>query len=159
MFDDSLNHEAHAFMAVRALRAVPAIDAFADPVARAWCRSFGVAGSATAVDRLRGLLGDRAVELIGAGVLIDDLAERLDTDAEVLIRRWFARVLGRPVPDTTQALAIVRLAYLEANQDGRWSAAFLDDDAPIIELAADLDAAMIEPTPVVRHRAMPRQSL
>ena len=159
MFDDTITHEAHAFMSARALRAVPAIDAIADPIARAWCRSFGVAGHAAAVERLRSLLGDRAVDLLSSGAIVDDLQARLDSEAEAIIFDWFGQVVGAPLPRTTQGRAILRLAFLEANGDARWSDAFLADDVAIMELAADLDASMIVPTPVATPRAMPRQSL
>lgn len=158
MFDDGVLIEAHALMASRALKSVPAIDAVADPVARLWCRSFG-ADHRDALERLKGLLTDTAIDVIASGGTLDDLQDRLDAESERVIRLWFARVLGRAVGTSTQALALVRLAFLEANQDGRWSSRFLQDDAPIAELAADLDAVMIEPTPVPRPRTMARQVL
>jgi hypothetical protein len=159
MFDDTLTHEAHAFMSSRALRAVPAIDAIADPVARAWCRSYGVHDTPAAVERLRTLLGDRAVDLLSSGAVIDDLQERLDLEAEAIIFRWFERILGSGMARSTQALAILRLSFLESNSDRRWSAMFLDETIPVAELAADLEAFMIMPTPAINPRAMPRQSL
>lgn len=158
MFDDRLLIEAHALMAARALKSVPAIDAVADPVARLWCRSFGVADDG-AVLRLKGLLAETAIDVISSGGTLDELQDRLDLASETLIRDWFARVLGRPVGASTQALSIVRLAFLDANQDGRWSACFLDNDAPLAELAADLDAVMIEPTPMARPLRMVRQEI
>jgi len=158
MFDDGVLIEAHALMASRALKSVPAIDAVADPVARLWCRSFG-ADARDAIERLKGLLTDTAIDVIASGGTLDDLQDRLDAESERVIRTWFARVLGSPVGATTQALAIVRLAFLEANQDGRWSTDFLKDDAPLAELASDLDSVMIEPTPTLRPRSMARQVL
>jgi hypothetical protein len=156
MFDDGLLSEAHALMTVRALKSVPAIDAVADPVARLWCRSFG-AQEPGAVARLKALLADAAIDVISNGGSLDELQERLDAEAETVIRIWFARVLGRPVDVAHQALAIVRLAFLDANHDGRWSRWFLAEDAPLAELAAELDSSMIEPTPMIRPRQMVRQ--
>jgi hypothetical protein len=158
MFDDGLLSEAHAFMTVRALKSVPAIDAVADPVARLWCRSFG-AQDDEAVARLKGLLADTAIDVISRGGSLDELQDRLDAESESIIRAWFARVLGRPVDGAHQALAIVRLAFLDINHDGRWSRWFLADDAPLAELASELDGCMIEPTPAVRPRQMVRQEL
>lgn len=145
-------------MASRALKGVPAIDAVADPVSRLWCRSFGVS-EPHAVERLKGQLADTAIDVISAGGSLDELQNKLDVAAESAIRAWFGRVLGRSIGETTQALAIVRLAFLDANQDGRWAQWFLDDNAPHAELAADLDAVMIEPTPATRPRQMVRQEL
>lgn len=156
MLDDGLLTEAHALMASRALRNMPAIDAVADPVARLWCRSFGVSHPG-AVERLKGLLADTAIEVLSNGGGLDELQERLDAESERLIRAWFARVLGRAVAPTTQALALVRLAFLDCDTDGRWGAWFLSDDVAAHELANDLDACMIEPTPVPSPRRMARQ--
>jgi hypothetical protein len=156
MFDDGLITEAHALMATRALRNVPAIDAVADPVARLWCRSFGVA-DARAIERLKALLAGTAIEVISSGGGLDELQARLDAESEAAIRDWFERVLDRPIAGTTQALAIVRLAFLDANLDGRWSSAFLEERAPFAEIASDLDAVMIEPTPAPRPIVMARQ--
>jgi hypothetical protein len=156
MFDDGLITEVHALMATRALRNIPAIDAVADPVARLWCRSFGVSHPRV-VERLKALLAGTAIDVISAGGGLDELQERLDAASEAVIRDWFARVLDRPVAGTTQALAIVRLAFLNANLDGRWSDVFLDDHAPFAEIAADLDAVMIEPTPAPSPIVMERQ--
>jgi hypothetical protein len=158
MFEDVVLREAHALMASRALKSVPAIDAVADPVARLWCRSFGVS-EPDAIERLKAQLADTAIDVISAGGGLDELQQKLDSAAEAAIRHWFARVLGRSIAETTQALAIVRLAFLEANQDGRWGSWFLDDNVPHAELAADLDAVMIEPTPTTRPRQMVRQEL
>ncbi len=158
MFDDGILNEAHAMMSRRALKSMPAIDAMADPVARLWCRSFGVT-NVTAIERLKHRLSDAAIHLLGDGSTLDDLQEKLDHKSEKMIRAWFELLLRRQIEDTTQALAIVRLAFLEANHDARWSAAFLDETAPLAEIAADMDAMMIEPTPQERPRQMPRQTL
>lgn len=158
MFDDGLLTEAHALMASRALRSVPAIEAVADPVARLWCRSFGVSDE-SAIDRLKNLLSDTAIDVIAAGDSLDELQDRLDVASDDIIRGWFTRVLGRSIGPTTQALSIVRLAFLDANQDGRWSPNFLDDQVPHAELAAELDAVMIMPTPMARPRQMLRQEI
>jgi hypothetical protein len=158
MLEDGVLTEAHALMATRALASAPAIGAAADPVARLWCRSFGVADE-DGVERLRNLLTSAAIDMVSAGGSLDALPERLDGVAESAIRDWIGRMLGRAVAPTLQALAIVRLAFLEANQDGRWSRWFLADDAPAAELAADLEAVMIEPTPAHRPRRMERQEI
>lgn len=158
MFDDRVLTEAHALMANRALRSVRAIDAVTDPVARLWCRSFGVTDD-EAVSRLKDVLSDAAIDEIAGGASLDDLQERLDGVAESAIRTWFASILDEPVAPTTQALAIVRLAFLDANVDGRWGPCFLSDVVPSRELAADLESVMILPTPVARPRHMPRQEI
>lgn len=158
MFDERLLTEAHALMAARALKSVPAIDAVADPVARLWCRSFGVADD-EAIQRLKNMLAETAIDVISAGGSLDELQDRLDETSDQLIRAWFARVFGRPVGSSTQALSIVRLAFLDANQDGRWSRWFLDDAAPLAELACELEAVMIEPTPMARPLRMVRQEI
>lgn len=158
MFDDGILDEAHAMMSSRALKSMPAIDAIADPVARLWCRSFGVA-DAVAVERLKARLGDAAIDSLGSGSTLDNLQDKLDRKAEEMIRHWFETILGQSIAPTTQALAIVRLAFLDANQDGRWGASFLDDAAPLAEIASDLDAMMIEPTPQFMPRQMARQQI
>lgn len=158
MFDDSLNREAHALMNSHSLQRAAALTAAVDPVARLWCRSFGVA-SDVARERLTALLSDRALAVLASGVGFDLIVEQLDQAAEAAIRQWFSVVLGRPLEAGATPLAIIRLAYIEVNRDGRWGDAFLDPQAAFAELASDVEAAMIEPTPTVRHRQMTRQVL
>lgn len=158
MFDDGVTNEAHALMNSRALRQAAAISAAVDPVAQLWCRSFGVV-SAKAHERLTALLSDSALEAISAGVGLDRVTQHLDQSAELAIRQWFETIMARQIGAGPTPLAIIRLAFIEANRDGRWGDAFLDPRAPFAELASDLDAAMIEPTPAIKPRQMVRQEL
>lgn len=158
MFDDGLTHEAHALMNSRVLRQAAAISAAVDPVARLWCRSFGVE-SAQARERLTAILSDSALGAIAAGVGLDQMTRHLDQVAEIAIRAWFEKMLARQIGTGPTPLAIVRLAFIEADRDGRWGDAFLDPQAPFAELASDVEAAMIEPTPAIKPRQMVRQEL
>lgn len=158
MFDDSLTREAHQLMNRQVLQQAAAISAAVDPVARLWCRSFGVA-SDLARQRFVRILSDDALSALSSGIKLDQLAEHLDQASEKAIRSWFSAVLGRPIEQGAGALAIIRLAFIEANRDGRWGDAFLDVHAAFAEMASDIEAAMIEPTPVVRQRQMARQTL
>jgi len=158
MFDDNLTREAHALMNSHSLQRAAALAAAVDPVARLWCRSFGVV-SDMARERLTTLLSDKALAALAGGVGFDLIVEQLDQAAEAAIRHWFAVVLGRPVEAGATPLAIIRLAYIEVNRDGRWGDAFLDPRAAFAELASDVEAAMIEPTPTIHRRQMTRQVL
>ena len=82
---------------------------------------------------------------------------RLDELAQEMIRGWFSYVLGRELPAQGKTLALLRLAFLDANYDGRWSVLFLSPDVPVQGLAGELDAMMIEPTPASNPRVMTRQ--
>lgn len=156
MYDDPLTKEAHALMDQRVLKQAAAISAIVDPIARLWCRSFGVQ-SDTARQRLNLTLSKSALEAVAAGIALDDITQYLDAASERTIRSWFVAVLDRPIAEGQTALAIIRLAFIEANRDGRWGDAFLDWKAPFAELASDINPAIIEPIPALTPRRMIRQ--
>jgi hypothetical protein len=141
-----------------ATSAGPALDALAAEVARAWSRSFGVL-STSAIERLARPLGVVAAELVAAGAPFGDLRGALDHAAEDIIRAWFDAILGEAGGGSQASFALLRLAFLDANADGRWSDAFLDPAADRRALAADLRAHSIAPVPPMRPRAMVRQSV
>ena len=156
MFDETLITEAHELMDRRALTQAAAITHVVDPVARLWCRSFGV-NSEIARQRLSARLSQAALAGISAGVGLDDMQRHLDAACQSMIHAWFVAILGRAIETSASALAIIRLAFIEANRDGRWADAFLDPLIPHAELASDIEAAMIEPTPRLQPRRMARQ--
>ena len=126
------------------------------PIAKLWCRSFGVADE-KAIERLTKLLISRAQDELAAGVGLNRIQSHFDELAAKLIGDWFSLVLGREIPLAGKSLAILRLAFLDANYNGKWSPAFLSDDVYVQELSAELDSLIIEPTPVSAPRTMVRQ--
>jgi hypothetical protein len=136
----------------------PALDALAAEISRAWCRSFRVA-SAGAAERLARRLGEVAAELVAAGTPFGDMRGALDRAAERILKAWFETVLGEASETSPTSFALLRLAFLDANGDGRWSDGFLDPAVDRRALAADLRAHLIAPVPPMRPRAMVRQSV
>ncbi len=126
------------------------------PVARLWCRSFGITNEGT-IERLAKALRPKAQEELANAIGFDRAQSRFDELAAQLIRDWFSFVLGRIIPADGKELAILRLAFLECNHEGKWSAAFLAKNFCVQELAAELEAMTIEPTPQASPRAIVRQ--
>lgn len=137
---------------------VTAMGNLAEPVAKLWCRSFGVA-DAQSVDRLKKLLEVCAHEAFGVGASFQNMQALLDKHAEKIIREWFAYILGQDIPSSSRTLAVLRLAFLDCNYEGKWSASFLTHDFCVQELSAELGTVMIMPTPQANRREMTRQSI
>jgi hypothetical protein len=133
-----------------------AIEHLLIPVARLWCRSFGIADG-LAVPQLTKMLMSAVEEELMAGARFEQIQSRFDEMAERIIRNWFCFVLGREIPLAGKSLAIVRLAFLDCNYNGKWSSVFLSKELCVQELAAELETMMIEPTPIVTPRTIVRQ--
>jgi hypothetical protein len=135
---------------------VMASDRLVAPIARLWCRSFGVADEKAAA-RLTAVLLHKTQDELAAGWSLSRIQTHFDQAASEVIRAWFSFVLGREVPEDNKSLAILRLAFLDANYNGKWSASFLTRDFCVQELSSELEAVMIEPTPQTAPRPMMRQ--
>ncbi|MES2907385.1 MAG: hypothetical protein V4691_10275 [Pseudomonadota bacterium] len=133
------------------------IDNLIEPVAKLWCRSFGISDTAT-IDRLKLAIEDEAHQALASGGL-DRVQHRLDSAAEKIIREWFAYVLNRDIPSSGKYLAVLRLAFLDCNYESKWSSSFLLKDFCVQELSAELQTMMIMPTPQANPRSMIRQAI
>jgi hypothetical protein len=140
-----------------ALSPVMAMEQLIAPIARLWCRSFGVLEE-EAVARLTNILLHNVQDDLASGLSLSRIQSHFDELAAQIIRDWFSSVLGRELPGDGKSLAILRLAFLDSNHDGKWSAVFLTRDLCVQELSSELEAMMIEPTPQVAPRIMLRQA-
>ncbi len=104
-------------------------------------------------------MNDKAHHAIESGEALSSLQGVLDQAAEEVIRDWFGFVLGRPVATTGRTLALLRLAFLDCNYNGKWSADFLSATVCVQELAAEMDTVTIDPTPQAQPLKMERQTL
>lgn len=126
--------------------------------ARAWTRSFGVK-SEIAEDRLaselRLALRDDMVGAVAKG----NLQDMLDTAAHSAIATWLAHVTGEEEAHSANKFAMLRCAFLSANQGKDWCDRFLDRHHTCQDLNMALQAQMMLPTPARHERVMPRQTL
>ena len=118
-----------------ALSQVIAVEQMIVPIAKLWARSFAVADDA-AIGYLSRLLLAQVQDDLAAGVSLDRIQSHFDEAAAKIIRDWFSFVLGRDLPKDGKSLAILRLAFLDANYDGKWSPHFLSRDICVQELSS-----------------------
>lgn len=152
--DNSLRAEAN----INPLQGQETIDTFFDPVARLWCRSFGVTDR-TAIERLKSAMRAEVQTALRTDKNSSRLQHALDKAAENVIREWFSFVLGREIPSSGKSLALLRLAFLDCNYGNKWSADFLSPTVYIQELNAEIQSVMMEPTPLAKPRLMIRQAI
>ncbi len=126
--------------------------------ARAWTRSFGVK-SEIAEDRLvselRSALRDDMVGAVAKG----NLHDMLDEAAHSAIATWLAHVTGEQETHSANKFAMLRCAFLSANQGQNWCERFLDRKQSCQDLNMALQAQMMLPTPARQECVMPRQTL
>jgi hypothetical protein len=140
-----------------AVHQLMAVEQLLVPVARLWCRSFGITDE-KAIGRLTERLLEKIQDELAAGARLDLIQSNFDDLAAGIIRGWFVYVLGREISEDGKSLAILRLAFLDVNYDGRWSPLFLSREICVQELSSELEAMMIEPTPASSPRVMLRQA-
>ncbi|AUG55225.1 hypothetical protein CSC3H3_18560 [Thalassospira marina] len=126
--------------------------------ARAWTRSFGVK-SEIAEDRLvselRAALRDDMVGAVAKG----NLQDMLDEAAHSAIATWLSHVTGEDETHNANKFAMLRCAFLSANQSKGWCDRFLDRHQNCRDLNMALQTQMMLPTPARHERVMPRQTL
>lgn len=129
------------------------IEASCHEAAARWCASFGVR-DAGALDRLETAIVRRLVNRRPESG--DNLADLLDRLARDSIAAWFA-MLGADAEG--RGFDRLRHAFLDANRDADLGEHFLDPEVDRAAMRGVLRAAGIVPTPTIRYREMPRQTL
>ncbi|WP_417827658.1 hypothetical protein [Thalassospira sp.] len=129
-----------------------------EDTARAWLRSFGVAGP-QATQRMIKALRDALAEDSIAAKDRASMQDILDQAAHDAIAGWLAHVTGEHDCHGSNRFSMLRCAFLSANRDGIWSDQFLDAKRDNRDLAMALFSQMMLPTPGLVACEMPRQSL
>jgi len=126
--------------------------------ARAWTRSFGVRSEIAEdrlVNELRAALRDDMVGAVAKG----NLQDMLDEAAHSAIATWLSHVTGDEATHGANKFAMLRCAFLSANENKGWCERFLDRNQGCQDLNMALQAQMMLPTPARQERVMPRQTL
>lgn len=129
------------------------IEALCHEVAARWCASFGVRDAGARV-RLGAAIVRRPVNRRS-----DDngnFADLLDRLARDSIAAWFA-MLGADAEG--RGFDRLRHAFLDANRDADLGEHFLDPEVDRAAMWGVLRVAGMVPTPTIRYREMPRQTL